>query len=945
MASLPRLIVNPNRTRSWDWSMEDYFVKTGSGSVTYADSSSNTDTFTVVLSSTELTLTGGSLPPGKDKAQAELILTAKNACGAAKALVEVTLQPKSPPRVNPDNPIPNITMVLSDAPVFIHLPPHFLEDDGDLLTYSESHSGSSMTVAPTITGVNSDSLRLALSGLGNEGDVQVTIRAEDPEGSDSQSFTVSVQGVNLPPTVDPPLRDTTLASGGYMAAVTLSDHFSDPDADELTYMVSSLPSGTATGSILYGVLIITTGSATGTATITVTATDKGDLMVSDTFEVTVTQNETPEVDDPIEDVNLATGGHTATAMLPDHFTDPDGKPADLTYAAASGNPAVATASITADVLTVASGSTAGAATITVTATDKGDLTATDDFTVTVTPDCAITLDSAIADTALVSGGDTATYALTEHFSSACSVTYAATTSAPGTAAASVASDELTVTTGGTPGEATIKVTASAVGVSSVSDDFTVTVTPDCAITLDSAIADTALVSDGHTATYALTEHFSSACSVTYAATTSAPGTATASVASDELTVTTGGTPGEATIKVTASAVGVSSVSDDFTVTVTPDCAITLDSAIADTALVSDGDTATYALPEHFSSACSVTYAATTSAPGTATASVASDELTVTTGGTPGEATIKVTASAVGVSSVSDDFTVTVARNQVPIKVGTIPGRTLQESGSAEDIDVSTYFRDPEGQAMTYAAGSDAPNVATTSTSGSTVTVNPNDAGTATISVTATDTKNAESAPQTFVVTVCGTPGIARAIPAQTLLLGASAEIDLDDYFSNPNSGNLSYTTARTGVLLTLNVSADRTLMIEPDVVGTATVMVTAENGCGNTKTQSFGVTVRGTPVANGTIADQTLRVNGASVSFDVASYFTEPDGDDLTYSVSVDYPVVRGQTPDIVTASMNGSTLTLRPLSTPDKITITVTAADTDGSASQSFVLTVTSAP
>ena len=91
-ALLPRLIVNPDQIMTWDLNLSDQFVKTGGGALTYDASSSDTDTFTVSLSRSRLTITGGSLPEGKDRARAELILTARNDCGATRVQKPVTVE-------------------------------------------------------------------------------------------------------------------------------------------------------------------------------------------------------------------------------------------------------------------------------------------------------------------------------------------------------------------------------------------------------------------------------------------------------------------------------------------------------------------------------------------------------------------------------------------------------------------------------------------------------------------------------------------------------------------------------------------------------------------------------------------------------------------------------------------------------------------------------------
>ena len=613
-----------------------------------------------------------------------------------------------------------------------------------------------------------------------------------------------------------------------------------------------------------------------------------------------------------------------------------------------------------DGLTVTTGDVTATATdsLFVTATDLGELSAKDTLVVTVTPNEAPVVDDSIPDTTLAAGGTTANYTLSAYFSdpdgTPADLRYDASSSEPDTVSAAIAGGVLTVTTKNVnePGKSTITVTARDPGNSSVSDEFvvsvSVTVTPPCEIMVDPSIPNVSLGPGGSTHEVTLANHFlgSNCGELSYAdPTSSATGVATAAIADGTLTVTSGSTVGMSTITVEATGSGGISASASFDVTVTANCAIDV-TTIPDAPLVSGGSTLRVTLANHFSgSNCGeLSYAdPISSALGVATAAIADGVLTVTSGSTVGTATITVEATGSGGISASASFDVTVRNNRPPVTVGSINGIVVQPDDDDQEFSVVSYFSDPENEALTYTANSSAPGVVTagmgTGENAGTLTLSDYSAGTSTITVTATDPHQA-SAVQAFSFKVCGIP-TAGTIPDQALLLGNDAEIDLDDYFSDPNGGELSYTTTRTGVLVTLDVSDDNTLTIESEVVGSATVNVIATNECDSSSDpQPIGVTVRGTPVAQGIMPDRSLTVNGSPLSFDVASYFSEPDGDELAYSASLDYPV-RARIPDIVTASMSGSTLTLTPHSTPDKITVIVTATDSDGSASQSFVLTV----
>ena len=83
-------------------------------------------------------------------------------------------------------------------------------------------------------------------------------------------------------------------------------------------------------------------------------------------------------------------------------------------------------------------------------------------------------------------------------------------------------------------------------------------------------------------------------------------------------------------------------------------------------------------------------------------------------------------------------------NRAPEAVGTLPDRALRVQDGATGMDVSTAFRDPEDDALTYGALSSAPGVAAVGVIGNTATVTPLAAGEATITVTATDLHGSNS---------------------------------------------------------------------------------------------------------------------------------------------------------------------------------------------------------
>ena len=101
------------------------------------------------------------------------------------------------------------------------------------------------------------------------------------------------------------------------------------------------------------------------------------------------------------------------------------------------------------------------------------------------------------------------------------------------------------------------------------------------------------------------------------------------------------------------------------------------------------------------------------------------------------------------------------RNRAPVVAETLPDRSLPVGARPLTLDVASAFRDPDDDALTYAAESSAVDVAAVAVAGSLATVTPVSAGEARVTVTATDPGGSNrSAAQSFAVTVTCTYTVA-----------------------------------------------------------------------------------------------------------------------------------------------------------------------------------------
>ena len=316
----------------------------------------------------------------------------------------------------------------------------------------------------------------------------------------------------------------------------------------------------------------------------------------------------------------------------------------------------------------------------------------------------------------------------------------------------------------------------------------------------------------------------------------------------------------------------------------------------------------------------LTYSAASSAPGVASVTVSGAEVTVT-GVSAGTTSVTVTASDAGGLSARQTFEVTVP-NRAPAATDSIPDQTVP-AGDTVSLDLGEHFSDPDGDTLTYAAESSAADMATVAVSGANLTVTGVSGGTATITVTASDPEGF-SAQQAFEATVPNRAPVATdSIPDQTVQAGDSDSVDLGEHFSDPDGDALTYRAESSAPAVASVAVSGASVTVTGVSAGTATVTVTARDPGGLEAKQNFKVTVPNRPPEPlGTIPTQSI-ATGETVSLDASAYFTDPDGDALTYTAT-------SSNSRIARASVSGSTVTITGVAA-GLATITVTAQDPGG--------------
>jgi hypothetical protein len=187
----------------------------------------------------------------------------------------------------------------------INLKNHFVDDDGETLTFSASQQGSALQLQ-----LASDGIVTILPGslIGSE---SITFSASDDDGSVSDTAVFTVNKATTPPGPGPsnqaprlvsPILDQTINEGNNFQVINLKNHFVDDDGDVLTFSASQQGSLLGVQLAADGVVTILPGSLVGgSESINFSATDNKGGSASDivVFTVnaapTVPVNQAPQV--------------------------------------------------------------------------------------------------------------------------------------------------------------------------------------------------------------------------------------------------------------------------------------------------------------------------------------------------------------------------------------------------------------------------------------------------------------------------------------------------------------------------------------------------------------------------------------------------------------------------------------------------------------------------
>jgi hypothetical protein len=263
--------------------------------------------------------------------------------------------------------------------------------------------------------------------------------------------------------------------------------------------------------------------------------------------------------------------------------------------------------------------------------------------------------------------------------------------------------------------------------------------------------------------------------------------------------------------------------------------------------------------------------------------------------------IEVTATDTSGLSASETF----AANLVAPTAPTITNQTAKQNwtiGKAVNFTLaSNTFTDPQGENLTYSAtlanGSALPSWLHFNGSTDTFTGTvPNSAAGLSIKVTATDTSGL-SASETFAANLVAptAPTITNQTAKQNWTIGKAVNFTLaSNTFTDPQGENLTYSAKLANGLalpswLHFNGSTDTFTGTVPNSAAGLSIKVTATDAGGASTSETFSVLTPkpAAPMVTAQTATQTWR-RGQAVNFTLASNtFTDPQGENLTYSAKL----------------------------------------------------------
>ena len=694
-----------------------------------------------------------------------------------------------------------VTLIAGSSATSVDLSGNFFDPDGDILTYSAQ---SSDTGVVTVGVINSTITITPMAA----GVTTVIVMVQDTSGlTITQNITITVNPApNRAPVVVETINPLTLTAGDSPTTIDMTDKFSDPDGDPLSYSVVSTDTRVATANVSNSTLAVTPVGE-GTTTVMIMVQDTEGLTITRNVTVTVNPapNRAPVVVEVIAPLTLTAGTSATTIDMAAHFSDPDGDA--LTYTAVPTDTRVATVNVSNSTLTITP-LAEGTTTVMIMVRDTGGLTITYNFTITVLPkpNTAPVAVGTINPFTFTIGDSAATVNLSTHFSDpdGDALTYTTVSTNTRVATVSVSNSTLTITPLA-EGTTTVMIIVKDTGELTITRNFTVTVNPppNRAPMAVATIVPLTLTAGTGATIIDMAAHFSDpdGDTLTYTAISANAAVATVSVSNSTLAITPLA-EGTTTVMIVVQDTSGLTITQNITVTVNPapNAVPTFTSVTAFSVMENITTIGTVTAVDSDDEDAITGYTVIGGADGARfSIDPSSGELSFNTAPdfeTPEDASgtnhyivVVQVVSGTGDRALTADQTITVTvtdANDAPVAVGTIDPVTLTVGDEEQTLDVSGKFSDPDGDALTYSAQSADTDVAMVGVENAIITITPGEAGTTTVTVTAFDSARL-TATQPIAVTVVVAKGVARAGSLMRLNATISAVIDSTGLMQvNPN---------------------------------------------------------------------------------------------------------------------------------------------------------------